>query len=197
VASGATGGRAKACNSELANGAFACRYMKIAIPRKGRPGPTRRSVESSRGFRILIKWRTGSEGRISHLKRSSASIARSSTASAVRRRGAAGECPLTTPPRSPLLTRRRTTRLQFAKGDRPQNLPTPGRLPVDHRCLAALHRRRRGDSVQNSTPCGPDRPMAMGTLTWTPARLVPRESSERVPLPLERLVAGVLQLERG
>ena len=43
---------------------------KIAIPRKGRPGPARRSVESSRGFRTLIKWRTGSEGRISHLKHS-------------------------------------------------------------------------------------------------------------------------------
>jgi IS5 family transposase len=40
----------------------------VAIPRKGRPGPTRRSVESSRKFRSLIKWRTGSEGRISHLK---------------------------------------------------------------------------------------------------------------------------------
>jgi IS5 family transposase len=43
---------------------------KIAIPRKGRPGSARRSVESSRGFRTLIKWRTGSEGRISHLKHS-------------------------------------------------------------------------------------------------------------------------------
>jgi IS5 family transposase len=40
----------------------------VAIPRKGRPGLARRSVESSRRFRSLIKWRTGSEGRISHLK---------------------------------------------------------------------------------------------------------------------------------
>ena len=32
------------------------------------PVPARRSVESSRRFRSLIKWRTGSEGRISHLK---------------------------------------------------------------------------------------------------------------------------------
>jgi IS5 family transposase len=40
----------------------------VAIPRKGRPGPARRAVESSRRFRTLVKWRTGSEGRISHLK---------------------------------------------------------------------------------------------------------------------------------
>jgi transposase, IS5 family len=41
----------------------------VAIPRKGKPGATRRAVEQARGFRRLIKWRTGSEGRISHLKR--------------------------------------------------------------------------------------------------------------------------------
>ena len=42
----------------------------VAIPRKGRPGAQRQAVESSRRFRKLIKWRTGSEGRISHLKHS-------------------------------------------------------------------------------------------------------------------------------
>jgi transposase, IS5 family len=42
----------------------------VAIPRKGRPGPTRQGVESSRRFRKLVKWRTGSEGRISYLKHS-------------------------------------------------------------------------------------------------------------------------------
>jgi IS5 family transposase len=42
----------------------------IAIPRKGRPGVARQAVESSRRFRKLVKWRTGSEGRISHLKHS-------------------------------------------------------------------------------------------------------------------------------
>lgn len=42
----------------------------VAIPRKGRPGAQRRAVESSRRFTKLIKWRTGSEGRISHLKHS-------------------------------------------------------------------------------------------------------------------------------
>jgi transposase, IS5 family len=40
----------------------------VVIPRKGRPGPARRAVESSRRFRSLVKWRTGCEGRISHLK---------------------------------------------------------------------------------------------------------------------------------
>ena len=42
----------------------------VAIPRRGRPGPKRRELESSRRFRKLVKWRTGSEGRISHLKHS-------------------------------------------------------------------------------------------------------------------------------
>jgi transposase, IS5 family len=42
----------------------------VAIPRKGRPGAARRAVESSRRFRKLVKWRTGSEGRISYLKHS-------------------------------------------------------------------------------------------------------------------------------
>jgi len=42
----------------------------VAIPRKGRPGAPRQAVESSRRFRKLVKWRTGSEGRISHLKSS-------------------------------------------------------------------------------------------------------------------------------
>jgi len=40
----------------------------VAIPRKGQPGAARRATEHSRGFRRLVKWRTGSEGRISHLK---------------------------------------------------------------------------------------------------------------------------------
>jgi IS5 family transposase len=42
----------------------------VAIPRKGRPGAARQKIESSRRFRKLVKWRTGSEGRISHLKHS-------------------------------------------------------------------------------------------------------------------------------
>ena len=41
---------------------------RVAIPRKGQPGRGRRTHEHSRGFRRLVKWRTGCEGRISHLK---------------------------------------------------------------------------------------------------------------------------------
>jgi IS5 family transposase len=40
----------------------------VAIPRKGRPGTTRQAHERQPGFRRLVKWRTGCEGRISHLK---------------------------------------------------------------------------------------------------------------------------------
>jgi IS5 family transposase len=41
----------------------------VAIPRQATTSPTRKTLEHSRGFRRLIKWRTGSEGRISYLKR--------------------------------------------------------------------------------------------------------------------------------
>ena len=41
----------------------------IAIPRKGKPSNARRQVERAPRFHRLIKWRTGSEGRISYLKR--------------------------------------------------------------------------------------------------------------------------------
>jgi IS5 family transposase len=43
----------------------------VAIPRQARPSPARKTIEHSRGFRRLVKWRTGSEGRISYLKRGS------------------------------------------------------------------------------------------------------------------------------
>jgi IS5 family transposase len=42
----------------------------VAIPRKSKPGAARREFEHRRAFRDKIKWRTGSEGRINHLKRS-------------------------------------------------------------------------------------------------------------------------------
>jgi len=42
----------------------------IAIPRKSKPGAARREFEHRRAFREKVKWRTGSEGRINHLKRS-------------------------------------------------------------------------------------------------------------------------------
>jgi IS5 family transposase len=50
------------------SGLVALGVKRIAIPRKGKPGKARRAVESARGFRTLVKWRTGSEGRVSHLK---------------------------------------------------------------------------------------------------------------------------------
>jgi IS5 family transposase len=40
----------------------------IAIPRQGKISPARKATEHSRSFRTLVKWRTGSEGRISYLK---------------------------------------------------------------------------------------------------------------------------------
>jgi transposase, IS5 family len=42
---------------------------RVAIPRKGRPGETRREAQRGQGFVKLVKWRTGSEARISYLKR--------------------------------------------------------------------------------------------------------------------------------
>ena len=41
----------------------------VVIPRKGKPGQARQAEEHRRAFRRTIKWRTGSEGRISTLKR--------------------------------------------------------------------------------------------------------------------------------
>lgn len=42
---------------------------RVVIPRKGRPGATRQQVQRGRGVNKLVKWRTGSEARISCLKR--------------------------------------------------------------------------------------------------------------------------------
>jgi IS5 family transposase len=42
---------------------------RVVIPRKGRPGVARQTVQRTRSFRKLVKWRTGSEARISCLKR--------------------------------------------------------------------------------------------------------------------------------
>ena len=41
----------------------------MVIPRKGKPSPARRAEEHRKAFRRTVKWRTGSEGRISYLKR--------------------------------------------------------------------------------------------------------------------------------
>jgi IS5 family transposase len=42
----------------------------VAIPRAAKPSAARRDYEHRKAFRARIKWRTGSEGRINHLKRS-------------------------------------------------------------------------------------------------------------------------------
>jgi transposase, IS5 family len=41
----------------------------VAVPRQGKISAVRKKIEHSRGFHRLVKWRTGSEGRISYLKR--------------------------------------------------------------------------------------------------------------------------------
>jgi len=41
----------------------------VAIPRQATTSPARKAAEHGRGFRKLVKWRTGCEGRISYLKR--------------------------------------------------------------------------------------------------------------------------------
>jgi IS5 family transposase len=43
---------------------------KVAIPRKSKPNAARREFEHRRAFREKVKWRTGCEGRINHIKRS-------------------------------------------------------------------------------------------------------------------------------
>ena len=40
----------------------------VAIPRQGKIPPARKTIEHHHRFRSLVKWRTESEGRISHLK---------------------------------------------------------------------------------------------------------------------------------
>ena len=42
----------------------------MAIPRQAKISAARRTIEHSRGFHRLVKWRTGCEGRISYLKHS-------------------------------------------------------------------------------------------------------------------------------
>jgi IS5 family transposase len=42
---------------------------RVAIPRRGKPGAARQQLQHGRAFTKLVKWRTGSEARISHLKR--------------------------------------------------------------------------------------------------------------------------------
>ena len=41
----------------------------VAIPRAGKPSKARAAIEHADTFIAAVKWRTGCEGRISHLKR--------------------------------------------------------------------------------------------------------------------------------
>jgi IS5 family transposase len=41
----------------------------VVIPRKGKPGAARQTVQRGRGFVKLVKWRTGSEARVACVKR--------------------------------------------------------------------------------------------------------------------------------
>jgi IS5 family transposase len=50
-------------------GLRACGVRTVAIPRQAKTSPARKTVEHSRSFHRLVKWRTGCEGRISYLKR--------------------------------------------------------------------------------------------------------------------------------
>jgi len=42
---------------------------QVVLPTKGKPNAARRAVENEEAFQELVRWRTGSEGRISCLKR--------------------------------------------------------------------------------------------------------------------------------
>ena len=46
-----------------------CGEGAVAIPRQATTSAARKAVEHGRGFRKLVKWRTGCDGRISYLKR--------------------------------------------------------------------------------------------------------------------------------
>jgi hypothetical protein len=72
----------------------------VAIPRKSKPGAARRVFEHRRAFRDKVKWRTGSEGRINHMKRSTAGTAPNSPPSPAPEPGADTECSPTTWSRS-------------------------------------------------------------------------------------------------
>ena len=68
----------------------------VAIPRQATTSAARKKLEHSRGFRELVKWRTGCEGRISYLKQATAGTAPTWTAGTEPRSGAGtGSSPTT------------------------------------------------------------------------------------------------------
>ncbi|WP_082947475.1 ISNCY family transposase [Mycobacterium sp. E2479] len=56
--------------ASVENDLHALGIRRVVIPRASRPGAARREFEHRKAFRAKIKWRTGCEGRINHLKRS-------------------------------------------------------------------------------------------------------------------------------
>jgi len=56
--------------ARVENDLHALGVRSLAIPRRSKPGAARREFEHRRAFREKIKWRTGSEGAINHIKRS-------------------------------------------------------------------------------------------------------------------------------
>ena len=82
---------------------------RVAIPRRGRPSAARQQIERARPFRHLVKWRTGIEGRISHLKHGYGWAAPTSTPSPVPECGAGWACSPTTRSRSPRASRTTTS----------------------------------------------------------------------------------------
>jgi IS5 family transposase len=57
-------------DASVERGLHALGVRSVAIPRRSKPSAARREFEHRRAFRNKVKWRTGSEGRINHLKRS-------------------------------------------------------------------------------------------------------------------------------
>ena len=56
-------------NSTMESDLRAAGVVTVAIPRTGKPSAARVAIERADIFVAAVKWRTGSEGRISHLKR--------------------------------------------------------------------------------------------------------------------------------
>jgi IS5 family transposase len=71
-----TGGPPRAVTADRGYGEIAVDHtlealgvLNVALPTKGKPTAARRAHEQQQSFQRLVKWRTGSEGRISCLKR--------------------------------------------------------------------------------------------------------------------------------
>jgi transposase, IS5 family len=56
-------------NSTMESDLAAAGVTTVVIPRTGKASAARARIEQADGFVDTVKWRTGSEGRISHLKR--------------------------------------------------------------------------------------------------------------------------------